>query len=300
MGTSLPHWYQPGVSYFVTFRTEDSMSVEVSRRWHAQRADWLQRHKISMGNRNWQEQLDRLDAALRREFHETFSRQYLEALDRGLGACVLRRPELSKIVADALLHFDRDRYHMGDFVVMPNHVHAIVCLLGDTEIEAQCTSWKRFAAKKINQLLKARGRFWQEESFDHLIRSPEQFEAIRRYIAENPQNLRPGEFHLYQRPVAGTFHVPSASSSADVEASPSATGDGPVAGSLRVPSAASSSKSEAASTSGHGTWNVPATVAGTFHVPSAPPTTDIADPPPPPAASGDGTWNVPATLEDRP
>jgi len=121
MGTSLPHWYQPGVSYFVTFRTEDSMPVEVSRRWHAQRADWLHRHGISMGNRNWRDQLDRLDVALRRDFHDTFSRQYMEALDKGLGACVLRRPELSKIVADALLHFDGDRYHMGDFVVMPNH-----------------------------------------------------------------------------------------------------------------------------------------------------------------------------------
>jgi putative transposase len=202
MGTNLPHWYQPGVSYFVTFRTEDSMPVEVSRRWHAQRADWLERHGISMGNRNWRDQLDRLDVALRREFHETFSRQYLETLDKGLGACVLRRPELSKIVADALLHFDGDRYHMGDFVVMPNHVHAIVCLLGETEIEAQCTSWKRFAAKKINQLLKARGRFWQEESFDHLIRSLEQFEAIQRYIAKNPSHLKAGEFYLYQRPVA--------------------------------------------------------------------------------------------------
>ena len=95
-------------------------------------------------------------------------------------------------------------YYMGDFVVMPNHVHAIVCLLGGTEIEAQCTSWKRFAAKKINQSLKTSGRFWQEESFDHLIRSPEQFEAIQRYIANNPSPLKAGEFFLYQRPVAGT------------------------------------------------------------------------------------------------
>ncbi len=38
-GSSLPHWYQPGVSYFVTIRTEDSMPVELTRRWHAQRSD---------------------------------------------------------------------------------------------------------------------------------------------------------------------------------------------------------------------------------------------------------------------
>jgi REP element-mobilizing transposase RayT len=209
-GTNLPHWYQSGVSYFVTFRTEDSIPVEVGRLWHARRTDWLQRHGVSLSSRSWREQFDRLDVALRREFHETFSRQYLESLDKGFGACVLRQKELSQIVANSLLHFDGVRYHMGDFVVMPNHVHLIVCLLGETEVETQCTSWKRFTARQINQKLKDKGRFWQEESFDHLIRSPEQFEAIQRYIAANPRNLRPGEFHLHQRPVAGTFHVPSA------------------------------------------------------------------------------------------
>jgi putative transposase len=236
-GTNLPHWYQPGVSYFVTFRTEDSMPVEVSRRWYAQRADWLQRHGISMTNRNWRGGLDRLNVALRREFHETFSRQYLEALGKGHGACVLRQKELSQIVAKSLLHFDGDRYHMGDFVVMPNHVHLMVCLLGRTDIEAQCTSWKRFTAKQINQELQDKGRFWQEESFDHLIRSPEQFEAIQRYIAMNPEHLRPGDFHLYQRKVAGTFQVPSA-----------------------APSAPTSSLTDAESPNGDGTWNVPATL----------------------------------------
>jgi len=237
-GANLPHWYQPGVSYFVTFRTEDSMPVEVSRRWYAQRADWLQRHGILMANRNWREQLDRLDVAQRREFHETFSRQYLEALDKGYGACVLRQAELSKIVAKSLLHFDGSRYHMGDFVVMPNHVHLIVCLLGETDIEAQCTSWKRFTAKEINQKLGTKGRFWQEESFDHLIRSPEQFDAIQCYIARNPERLNPGEFHLYQPKVAGTFHVPSAASSSP------------------------SSGTEVDRPSGDGTWNVPATLEG--------------------------------------
>jgi putative transposase len=134
----------------------------------------------------------------RREFHETFSREYMENLDKGCGACVLRPPELSQIVADAFHFFDGQRYHLGDFVIMPNHVHLIVCLLGDTEIEAQCTSWKRFSAKQINRKLRRTGRFWQEESFDHLIRSPEQFQAIQSYIAQNQTQLNADDYHLYQ------------------------------------------------------------------------------------------------------
>ncbi len=26
----LPHWYQPGVTYFITFRTDDSLPIEVA------------------------------------------------------------------------------------------------------------------------------------------------------------------------------------------------------------------------------------------------------------------------------
>ena len=309
-GTSLPHWYQPGVSYFVTFRTEDSIPVEVGRQWHRQREDWLKRHGITVSNGNWRNQLDRLNIEHRREFHETFSRQYLEALDKGHGECVLRRSELSQIVANSLLHFDGQRYHMGDFVVMPNHVHLIVCLLGDTEIVAQCTSWKRFTAKAINELLGRKGRFWQEESFDHLIRSPEQFSAIQRYIANNPNGLKACEYHLYQfekrhtfsTKVAGTFHVPSASAS-PVAAAASQTQNKPNPHELR------SDTGEPVQADDGTPDGTALKVAGTFHVPSA-----VSQPEnrPKPHESPrdtndvnqsydgtrDGTWNVPTTLEE--
>jgi type I restriction enzyme R subunit len=209
-GSSLPHWYQAGVSYFVTFRTEDSIPADVSRRWYAQRANWLLQNGIPPDDPRWRDRLWQLPETARRQFHDTFSRQYLEALDKGLGACVLRRQELNNLVGDSLRHFDGDRYHLGDFVVMPNHVHLIACLLGDTEIEAQCASWKRFTARQINQKLGTSGRFWQEESFDHLIRSREQFEAIQRYIRDNPAHLPQGDYLLYQPKVAGTLRVPSA------------------------------------------------------------------------------------------
>ncbi|HEX2474639.1 MAG TPA: hypothetical protein VHK01_07835, partial [Lacipirellulaceae bacterium] len=72
----------------------------------------------------------------------------------------------------------------------------LVCLLGETEIEAQCKSWKKYTATQINKLFMDSGRLWQEESFDHLVRSPEQFEYFQRYIAENPRkaSLNPGDY----------------------------------------------------------------------------------------------------------
>jgi REP element-mobilizing transposase RayT len=44
-------------------------------------------------------------------------------------------------------------------VIMPNHVHVLVCLLGETKIEPQCTSWKHYSAGAINRVLGRRGRF---------------------------------------------------------------------------------------------------------------------------------------------
>jgi putative transposase len=182
---NLPHWYQPAVTYFITFRTEDSMPAEAIELWHRRRDDWLLRHEINPQTNQWATKLSALPEAKQREFHNTFSAEYHAQLDKGHGDCVLRRPEVAKIVADSLRHFDGDRYHLGDFVVMPNHAHLLVCLLGATDVVELCRSWKKFTATKINHELNRKGRFWQEESFDHLVRSPEQFEYLRGYIANN-------------------------------------------------------------------------------------------------------------------
>ncbi|HUG70726.1 MAG TPA: transposase, partial [Pirellulaceae bacterium] len=182
---NLPHWYQPGATYFITWRTADSLPNEVADLWYRRRNDWLLRQGINSRAKNWQAALRRLPDRLQHEFHATFSREFLEHLDQGHGACVLRRGELAQIVANSLRHFDGERYLLGDFVVMPNHIHLLVGLLGATEVEAQCYSWKKFTATQINHELQQTGEFWQPESFDHLVRSPEQFERFRRYIAEN-------------------------------------------------------------------------------------------------------------------
>jgi putative transposase len=199
---NLPHWYQPGVTYFVTFRTEDSVPQELSQSWYARRRAWLRREGIDPDSSDWKSALPSRPE-LERAFHETFTREFMEYLDRGFGACLLRQPDLAKFVANSLMHFDTQRYHLGDFVVMPNHVHLLVGLVGSTEIERQCKSWKRFAAGQINRASGGSGRFWQEESFDHLVRSSGQFDALQLYIAENPKkaNLGAGEFIHYVRPM---------------------------------------------------------------------------------------------------
>ncbi|HWE38588.1 MAG TPA: transposase [Isosphaeraceae bacterium] len=199
---NLPHWYQPGATYFITFRTADSIPDSVASSWRVRRNDWLRRHGIKPDDPVGGTSLLNLPERQRREYHETFSREYLDHLDRGHGACVLKSPGIAGIVAESLLHSDQVSYLLGDFVVMPNHVHLLVRPLGDADLLALCRSWKQFTANRINRSLGRRGRFWQAESFDHLVRGPDEFDRFRRYIADNPAkaNLRAGEFLYHRRP----------------------------------------------------------------------------------------------------
>jgi type I restriction enzyme R subunit len=101
----------------------------------------------------------------------TLSDRWNESLDSCHGECVLRRPELALEVGRSLWHFDSDRYELTDFVVMPNHVHLLAAFMTDEAMLAQCEAWKRYTATRINRRLNRQGRFWQQDAFDHLVRS---------------------------------------------------------------------------------------------------------------------------------
>jgi len=121
----LPHWDQPGSMCFVTWRTIDSIPAEVLHRWRVERAIWLRQYKIDPHAKNWREQLNMLPIAALRNYHTRFTSPWMECLDKCHGACVLRQPALSAIVAESLRFHDGAEYELSDFVVMPNHVHIL-------------------------------------------------------------------------------------------------------------------------------------------------------------------------------
>jgi REP element-mobilizing transposase RayT len=197
----LPHWAQAGTLCFLTWRTWDSIPADVLDEWFRERATWLASHGINPADPTWGEQVRRLPVRAYNEFHDTFSTRWHGLLDKCEGECVLRRPELAEIVATSLRHFDGSRYLLTDFVVMPNHVHLLVTFPTQEQLLAQCEGWKHYTAVRINKALGRKGRFWQVDGFDHLVRSEAQFIALRSYVAENPAkaNLRPGESVHYSR-----------------------------------------------------------------------------------------------------
>ncbi len=199
-----PHWGQAGAIVFVTARLNDSIPQDVIQRWGREKTDWIQRAckrlKITESlDQPWHALIEQLPEDDQHLFHRHFNRQRETKLDECLGSCILRNPEFAEIVSDSLLHFDGVRYRMGDFVIMPNHIHLLAAFQDAVSMETQFDSWLHYTATKINRKTGVRGHLWQQEPFDHLVRSVEQYEYLRNYIRDNPSkaNLSKGDF-LYR------------------------------------------------------------------------------------------------------
>jgi hypothetical protein len=186
--TVLPHWEQPGATYFVTFRLADSIPQSKLDAWKAERAAWMSLHP-----RPWTLQVEQ-------EYHRLFSATVDRWLDLGHGDCTLRSPETARVVGDALAFFESQRCVQHAWVIMPNHVHALFTLLNEWTLDQVIHSWKSFTANKINSLMRANEELWQRDYFDRLIRDGQHFVNCARYIRNNPikAKLREGEYLLYE------------------------------------------------------------------------------------------------------
>jgi putative transposase len=203
----LPHWRQEGATYFVTFRQRDSLPEAKLDELEQVRREWEQQHSApsTVGRifnpsspQGWfakpsygKEQLEELSREIMRRVEQW--------LDQGMGSCRLKDRSAAKRVVDAMHHFDSQRYELGCYVVMPNHVHAIVrpearCNPSEAserienpsyELERVLQSWKRHTARAINRQFGLTGQLWQEESFDRIIRDEEHLWRALQYIGTN-------------------------------------------------------------------------------------------------------------------
>jgi REP element-mobilizing transposase RayT len=90
------------------------------------------------------------------------------------------------------LHDHGTKYRLHVAVVMPDHVHLILTPLTDetrrliVSLVEILKAVKGASAHAINHRLGHRGTVWQEESFDHVLRSSENLDAKIEYILQNP------------------------------------------------------------------------------------------------------------------
>jgi REP element-mobilizing transposase RayT len=97
-----------------------------------------------------------------------------------------------QLVLDCCLHDNEAKFDLKVAVVMPDHVHLILTPLVNRRAMEICSlaaimdAVKGASSHKINRLLRRRGRVWQAESFDHVLRSSENLDAKMIYLLENP------------------------------------------------------------------------------------------------------------------
>lgn len=176
----LPHVKREGASYFVTFRLADALPQEVLLKCEAEQAEKLRQLELA-AKRGWT--IGESEEDIRRDFRRKVERY----LDKGHGACHLRRPEVAELVSRALLHWDGQRYRLDDWVVMPNHVHVVLLPTPNHTLTQILKTWKQFTSRHAKPLVGlGEDAFWQRESYDHWIRNEEEKARIRRYVRHNP------------------------------------------------------------------------------------------------------------------
>ena len=173
----MPHWRQQGATYFVTFRLADSLPEARLRELESLKAEWLKQNPRTQ-NRKKLEVLARL----------VFER-IEQWLDQGYGSCLLKDDRLSLIANHAIHYFHNQHYELGASVVMPNHVHCIVrpFSANDMQLEYIIGSWKSYTARRINLAIDQRGKLWQDESYDRIVRDEVHLWRCLQYIGRNPK-----------------------------------------------------------------------------------------------------------------
>lgn len=176
---NLPHWDVSGATYFVTMCLAGSAPAR----------GWLSTRRT--------ETRPRLGDLARPAIAPTSTPGHIfVAFDKHLDTKSPVRwfadRRLAAIAADAIQWGAGHRYDLIAYAVMPSHVHWVFTpTLPDLEPGrlARLTitaGFKRHTAINCNRLLNRQGRFWQAESFDHVVRSDAELERIVRYVEHNP------------------------------------------------------------------------------------------------------------------
>jgi len=108
-----------------------------------------------------------------------------------VGTTVPGRPftklsDIGKIVDDAIQYYNKtaDGFIFDKYIIMPNHIHAIVKIKTDdrgrSSLQNIVRKLKSFVTKQIGFSL------WQRRFHDHIIRDNDDYNRICYYIKHNP------------------------------------------------------------------------------------------------------------------
>ena len=110
----------------------------------------------------------------------------------------LCHPEVANVIHETVtFRHSRGDWFVHLYLLMPDHVHALVTFPDDREMRRIVEGWKRMVAWKARVI-------WQRGFFDHRLRGRESFEEKAAYIRLNPCRAgladAPGSWRYFWEP----------------------------------------------------------------------------------------------------
>ncbi len=179
----LPHWHPPGATFFLTARLHGSLPQTCIQQLRAE----YEMARVARSGDDPATTAARVVAAQRSYFAAV--EQHLEhgrygpvwLADERVAALTLAvlREQAAAAAVDVLIA-----------CLMPNHVHIVLTMPSAPlalSLQSLLQRWKSLTARAANVLLGREGRFWQSETYDHVVRGgwPGVGQAVR-YTALNP------------------------------------------------------------------------------------------------------------------
>jgi len=203
---NLPHYHPEGYAFFITTRLVGTIPKNIYT-------------KIKL---EFDEELKKVasyhDEKTKREKYFELQKYNFVKYERILDSCKygykwLGDKRVANVVKEALHHRDKNLYDLIAYTIMPNHIHVVFKPIVERKasfapnenlyhqksdsqdgqageslyiVTKILQDYKKFTARKSNNILNRSGKFWQHESFDHVVRDEKELLRIVEYTINNP------------------------------------------------------------------------------------------------------------------
>ncbi len=178
----LPHFQNLGALFFVTFNVKSALKISEKEKLRYK----FEKRIAKLPSEQKYIYSEELDKEYRRYFGE-----YDRALHKGSNHW-LKNEQCAEIVSNSLHFWDNKRIELYSYCIMSNHVHAVLRVFENDEkgnkiyLQDIMESVKKYSANKCNKILNREGQFWQNETYDRIVRNRGELYRIISYILDNP------------------------------------------------------------------------------------------------------------------
>jgi putative transposase len=114
-------------------------------------------------------------------------RTFFATTKTAMGKCILQSDRNAKLLIDVLRSLVTERrFQIGDFVIMPDHVHLLITVDGEMTIEKSMQLIKGRFSYRLKKEYGYLGEVWQARFSEVRVDDEKSYLQHREYIAGNP------------------------------------------------------------------------------------------------------------------